>query len=227
MNNCIQMEKLFVQAILEDTEELIADSPAVLSFSKKHQKQMDRILKSARHWYWPLVSSSKRRAVVALIAAASLLLVGCTAYIKRNEIVRFVKEVYEKYSTVSIEKLSDEAPLEAIATEYTLTYLPDGYELINNYSNSVKEKRIWQNNTGDRIIFLQTIFDSSLYVLDESRGTFEVFFIGEYQVYSWINTSTEKHICIWTDEIYTFTLEFPVTLSNEEIEAMILSIAVK
>lgn len=226
-NNRELMENIFVQAILDDAEGYIADSSAEVIFSEKHQMQMKHILRSSKHWYWSVISSAKRRIAVALIAAALLLLVGCSAYVWRDAITGFIYEVYDRYFSVTVEPPSDETAHDSIETEYTLTYLPDGYELADYKLKTHVCQTIWRDRSGNDIVFNQSISNGGVWQIGDQYDTLETKAVGEHQITIFSGDDCADRIYIWVDGYYDYTLHCPIALDESEAEEMIMSVKAK
>ena len=78
-----------------------------------------------------------KKSFVAILVAAALLLVGCTAYVYRDKVRNFIETIYEKYIHVTYN--DDENLLGSELSEaYVLTYIPDGYELIEESKTPIR-----------------------------------------------------------------------------------------
>ena len=159
-------------------------------------------------------SHAKRRLIAILVAAALLLLVGCTAFVYRNEIGSFVEHVYEEYINIELPE-NDDKVLTEIEHAYTLSYIPERYILTDEIVNSVFVKYIYEIELGERIIFEQSLKSISNIGIDNESVDAEVFEYQDIEIY--IRTSEMKKHYVWYDEDYVFTLICPKDLDQDEI----------
>lgn len=227
---------LFKQALLEATinkyEKELAVCDEDASFSKRHEKAMKRILKSTS--IFSSVShkkvSSKKCLIAALIAAIILLFGGLTVYAKRDAIIHFVEQIFEKFTKVSYhEEPNAETDIpDTIEKEYVPTYIPDGYELQEYVSDLTAIRVKWMNSSGEIIQFEQSII-SSVYNYDNEHSSFDVLDIGEFSVYTTHDVYTDTDVHLWSYDVYSYTILINCTddLQLEEIIQMILSMKAK
>lgn len=142
--------RLFADALLEAFErkydEALADAseitlPANVGISFEHVYARFR--------------SYRRRKTAMLVAAvlAALMLCGCTAYVYREQIANFLLE----YSPVCIDTIPDNTLTKLDpAPCYGLSYVPEGYELVDQTSRYGSASYIWQNQNSEKILFYQS-----------------------------------------------------------------------
>lgn len=159
-------------------------------------------------------SHAKRRLIAILVAALLLLLVGCTAFVYRNEIGSFVEHVYEEYINIELPE-NDDKVLTEIEHAYTLSYIPERYILIDEIVNSDCVRYIYEIELSERIIFEQSPKSIANIGIDNESVDAEVFEYQDIEIY--IRTTKKKNHCVWYDEDYVFTLICPKDLDQDEI----------
>ena len=99
------------------------------TFSPEFEQRMERLIRAQEKPYYRLINTNAKKAVLAL--AATFILMITTVFsvsALREPVVRFIVEVYEKFSTVLFhsheEELTSPTTLETI---YEPSWLPDGY----------------------------------------------------------------------------------------------------
>ena len=217
---------LFQQAIFDGIsqkydEELAVNEESALC-SKKHLAKMRKILKPLR-FNATNVNSPKRALIAALIAAA-LLLAGCTVYIFRGSVWESVVKIYKDHIEISFNRdhMGNDKPLEDI---YSLGYMPEGYELKTDRSNPGIVYRVWKNAESDRISFEQySLFNSDI-LLNAEDGSTTIFECAGWEVYC----RQYKDSCyyIWVDKDYYLTIFTNGNVPREEVIRIIEGIEVK
>ncbi len=130
----------------------------------------------------------------------------------RKPIIEFVKKVFSQFNEITLSENLD-PPVETIQTEYTLTNLPEGYE-ISNYQKSVNSVFIiWTNESGEEIVFSQELLDSD-FTIDNEYGYRELEING-LKAY----LSEDEYGCAlrWSDGYYCFTITVPTSIKSDII----------
>lgn len=223
--------KLFQRVLIEASDEkaqrILAEYPEEIVFSKHHEKIMHKILTSSRKY--PTVGhgrmSRKKRMMILLVAILVLLLSGLTVYASRDALVRFVEQIHEKYISVFYQKEHGADVPDTIEKEYTLSYVPEGYELkkYEAYSSSVQSE--WRNPSNEYILFVQNVIGGSIYNFDNEHGNFEEWMVEEYHVFT--ARYATSNVYLWNDGQYSYFLDCSEQWSFEEISQMILSVKEK
>lgn len=160
-----------------------------------------------------------RKALIAIIIAAAMLLTGCAAYICRNDIRDFVEEIYEKFIRITYcedHKLST-ASIDEI---YELTYVPDGYELVYEKCTSVNIFYKFENEDGERLFFEHDVLDNSAFGLDYEKSNGGLHMLGETEIYKRVFETSSYYM--WNDGKYAFCLTSTVELDPLELEKIVL-----
>ena len=191
--------------------------------SRRHYAKMRKILGVA---VLPATNRKMmiRRRVVAALIAAVLLLTGCTAYAYRAEIREFIETVFEDYIRVTYHDGQDTTSLDTISVYYTLGYVPEGYELVNETEKSSKIKYKWADSNGNYILFEQCHVDSTLFGMDNKTEDWEVVQIGSQDMY---HRFLGAHCYLWNDGIYAYQITSSVQWDEQELSLMIENIQVK
>ena len=164
----IAEKQLFKRAILEALsqkyEQELAECREDAKCSKEHYLRISEITGI------PLARGmgkrrSLRRTFVAVLIAAALLLAGCTAYVYRNAIKDFFEEVYDTHIKVfySGEQTDNELYIKEF---YSLSYVPEGYQLVREVKNEVCVRYIWESQTANTLVFQQSLINESDFFLD-------------------------------------------------------------
>ena len=203
------------------TADIIAFDPSEHVFSPSHASRMKKILKNAPHKACKGLPRPNKRLIALLIAAAMVIFGGLTVYAHGDQIVRFVKEVFSSFNSISYESDSD-VP-EYIETEYTMEYVPEGYEPSNTLINDVVVKLQWVNSAGSELTFRQALINQSSLNNDNDHSSDEHIQIGDLTVYHVFSTDGYNSYT-WDNGEYIFQISCSTPLSLEEVTKMIESV---
>ena len=194
-----------------DNSSLKSEDEIEWDFSEKFEKSMNQLIKKNNH----IKLSTRRKIRKGLLAAILAIIVAFTGLMSvsatRTPFVEFIKKVFPQFNEVT---LSDEAtpPVERIETEYTLTNLPEGYEIDTYQKDDLGIFSVWKNKNGDEIVLIQDLLDSNFSI--DTEHTYEELYINDYQAYYYASQLT------WTDGVYWFTLGIT---NGDKIELIELS----
>ena len=156
-------KKLFGQALLDATCRSylteLASCEEDTCCSEAHTEKMTAILglKPTRS---QAIGSPRKRAVIAAILAAVLLLTGCAVYVYREKIADFIVTTFN--DRVEIHHGNADSPEypDEIEEKYTLGYVPEGYRLVNKISSTSRNhSHTWKKDNGESILFDQSVID--------------------------------------------------------------------
>ena len=221
-------KEIFSRAVIDGFEEKYREGLAVSAsesgeFSRTHARRMSSIIGSKVKYVADKHTRIKRAVAAALIAAA-LLLAGCAAIVYKEQIGDFFVEIHDTY--IKGDFIKDENANNQIIEEYyTLTYVPEGYELVEEYSDAFGAQSVWKNDKEKSIIFEQNPINSVKYTIDGENGFTDTYILGEKTVYCRI--IDETYCYIWNNEKYAFSLYSDTEINEEEIIQIIDGISMK
>ena len=213
---------ILIEARIKKSQLLIDAYPEKITFPEKHLKRMEKLI--ARAESTPsaiLIGRNKKRLIALLIAAAMVIFGGLTVYAHGDQIVRFVKEVFSSFNTVSYESDSD-VP-EVIETEYTMEYVPEGYERTDDNIDMFAVWIQWKNADNSEILFKQYLINQTYINDDNQHSTDGHIQIGELSVYHVASTHGYNSYT-WDNGEYIFQISCSTPLSLEEVTKMIESV---
>jgi len=207
----------FKQALFDiQTEEceLYAKDTRPVTFSPSFERKMDRLIRAQRQSYYPLINRPYKKALLAL-AATFILLTTMVFSVSalREPVVRFLVEVYEKFSLVFYHQEAEEAAeLPAtIETYYAPAWLPEGYALDDD--EQTEDAILWFTQkyidaSGDEILFMQFIISSGALIDTENIQAVEVKVHGYSGLFY---SNKEIQNLVWNTGQYGFRILGPVT----------------
>lgn len=211
-NSKEQFLKAFMEAERIDNSNLKSEDEIEWDFSEKFEKSMNQLIKKNNY----IKLSTRRKIRKGLLAAILAIIVAFTGLMSvsatRTPFVEFMKKVLPQFNEVT---LSDEAtpPVERIETEYTLTNLPEGYEIKEYQKDDLGIFSVWKNKNGDEIVFSQNLIDTN-FTFDNEHNYQETNING-YEAY--LNTYEFESSLKWSDGYYWFVIKVPISLNNELI----------
>lgn len=209
-------KELFIKAFLEaeriEHSNLKREEEIEWDFSEKFEKSMNKLIKKNNH----IRLSTRRNIRKGLLAAIVAIIVTFTGLMSvsatQTPFIEFVKKIFPQFNEITLSEEST-PPVNKIETEYTLTNLPDGFEMTEYQKNDLGVLMTWINNNGDEITFSQNIVDTNFTIDNEHNYKEEN--INGYKSY-YIEDEAGAFLR-WTDGYYWFTLSVPKNLHNEII----------
>ncbi len=212
--------ELFARAVNEGVmsrmELDLAEFEGKVTCSKSHYRRISEII-GYRVGPSEKRTSFKRAVVVALIAAA-LLLAGCAAVVYKDRIGDFFVEIFDKHIKGSFAEGSENNN-EIIEEYYSLSYVPEGYELVEEIMNPGLVRYKWVNSEGNTIVFEQLPLTETQFTLDAEEGNSYIITKEGEDIYCRIIDKTIYYI--WTDGEYSLTIKADENLSTAELEKII------
>lgn len=204
--------KAIFEALTSKYEEELKQCTEDASCSDMHLKKMSEIL-GYNVCKTKVKRKSLRKMWAVILIAAALLLVGCTAYVYREEIKGFIIELHDKFVKVQFDVDLEEVP-KSIQKEYTLGYVPEGFEQARRVVSSNVNYQEWNDEEGESIVFIQGILDEGGLDIDNERGTATIIEHGEYAIY--LKTVESVKAYLWNDGEYVLILDVPIYIEDEE-----------
>lgn len=209
-------KELFIKAFLEaeriDYSNLKREEEIEWDFSEKFEKSMNKLIKKNNH----IQLSTRRNIRKGLLAAIVAIIVTFTGLMSvsatRTPFIEFVKKIFPQFNEITLSEEST-PPVNKIETEYTLTNLPDGFEMTEYQKDDLVVMSKWENQIGEEIVLFQEIIDSNLSI--DSEHSHKEIVINGYSAY--LNQYELNSSLKWTDGYYWFTLNVPNNLHNEII----------
>ena len=204
---------MFIRAFLEaealDNAKLKSENEIEWDFSTKFEKSMEKLIKKNN----TIKISTRRNIRKGLLAAIVAIIVLFTGLMSvtatRTPFIEFVKKVFSQYNEITLSENSM-SPVERIETEYTLTDLPDDFEMTEYQKDDLVVMSKWENQTGEEIVLFQEILDPNLSI--DTEHNFQELNINGFEAYLMI--AENNSVLSWTNGYYWFTLNVPNDLQK-------------
>lgn len=189
-------------------------------FSPKFEKRMHRMLKAAgkNNRFYFLSSIQKALAV----AASILIIITCTMQVNAisEPIINLIKTVYEEYILISFD---DTSIIDYIATEYHLTYMPEGFTCSKSIRIESVNSNEYKDDSGKYISLTQQVVkQDSQMNLDNENGTTRNISVSGMDVL--LYTSDYSIMAFWVQDNYSMALCCVGGFDEATVIAMIESV---
>lgn len=206
-------KSMFIKAFLEaealDNAKLKSEDEIEWEFSEKFENSMNKLIKKNN----TIKISTRRNIRKGLLAAIVAIIVLFTGLMSvtatRTPFIEFIKKVFSQYNEITLSKEST-PPVDKIETEYTLTDLPDDFEMTEYQKDDLVVMSKWENQTGEEIVLFQEILDPNLSI--DTEHNFQELNINGFEAYLMI--AENNSVLSWTNGYYWFTLNVPNDLQK-------------
>ena len=180
-------------------------------------KELENIYKKANKnkqkpllWY---LNTTKKQAAAILIAIGLFCGLSIGVYAVREPIVEFFLNVKEKFSEVFFNQEDIEKAPKTIETVYTLGYVPEGYELIEENITKYTVNYIWKNSDGMYINFSQYTL-KNISAMDTEDSNCNTMYIDNIKVVYSEKFQTKNYF--WNTDEYAFSLQITAPTTDDE-----------
>lgn len=198
---------------LETLEEVIPSS--------RYQKRMERLIKSQNKSYWKYVNTVGKRVAVLAVVLMLTFALSMSVSAVREPIVEFFVNVYEKFVEFFYDEDDVARAPNTIETVYTLGYVPEGYEMEECIITDLGIRIIWMNDTGDQIVFLQSVLDGWSQ-MDYDDSNCEMFYMKDIVV-AFLEKGNIQYY-YWNTQNYRFVLHLPSDIPYDIVNLIIESV---
>ena len=220
-------QQALVDSILSEYSSLPAEEDLQHEFSPQFQKWAQKMIHKTRNPAWYYVNTTFKK---VLIAAVILCILAATAMaipaVREKIIDFFFTEHEERYGITFDPEAAATAPRQ-IGSVYTPTFVPDGYDLVDQNVTEFSVYSLWLSADSQLIYYTQDIIpenatNDSWIGIDAENAKRTSQIIGEYLVeIVWLEESYSLH---WTDNAYIYSLELPNSISQETMAEIFNSI---
>lgn len=213
-----EFRRAFNEIISEEFSDIPRDEASIpLTFSRRFERKMERLIRNQRKPYWFLINTASKRAAVIIAAVLTLFTAGFSIKAIREPIVKFIKEIYHTFIAYSAEG----NVIDKIERRYYLNYLPEGFEMVNDFTDGVSV--IMKYESSDEFIrFTQGITKDASFKLDNEHGEMKTENINGMEVNFY--DDGENKTAFWTQDGYFFEIYTNSDIDDETLEKLILSV---
>ena len=181
------------------------------TFSPAFEQKMNRVIRAQSKPYYRFVNTNAKKAVLAL-AAILILLITMVFSVSalREPVVRFIVEVYEKFSDVFFHQQEEQFPNE-LEVYYVPAWLPEGYQADDAQTIDVINlcERTFVHKSENDIIFKQYIITGTVSRIDTEGITPKSVTVNGNEGLFYSNNGIQR--LLWNNGQYGFSIFGPVT----------------
>jgi len=184
------------------------------TFSPEFEQRMERRIRAQEKPYYRLINTNAKKAVLAL-AATFILMITMVFSVSalREPVVRFIVEVYEKFSTVFFSNHDGElVPPATLETIYEPSWLPDGYVLEDAMTMATDFSRTdYYAKGNDYIVLQQYTLSNRMNINTEGTEIQSALIHGNTAI---LYQNKGAWTLAWDNGLYGFTLSGPEETGN-------------
>ena len=160
-----QISQAFIQVLNERVPDL-SNIPDHM-FSERFEKKMNKLIRREAAHPWAVHHTLAKNLIAAAIVILLLFTLCMSVSAIRNAIFNFFRLHFEDHDKIVFE-ISEKR--DHIETEYVITEVPDGFSLMQETNEENYIRRIFKNDNGSFISFMQSVPDHNDYtVVDNER----------------------------------------------------------
>lgn len=219
------LKKALVEVLSEKYDEELAKCRKEDAYcSDEHYRKMSEIL-GFNVCREKKVMRLTKKTLIAILIAAALLLLGCGAVIYRYELKGLIQKICRRDIELYYDENEVSEGKETIEEIYELTYIPEGYTLVREFSNDFLVRYEWISSTGEDLLFEQSPLKTSKLSIDSEHGEMNIIEIEDCEIYC--RTIDSKYCYIWHDELYIMIMDFDVQIEDAELIKIINGIEIR
>lgn len=189
--------------------------------SARYKKRIERLIKRQKQPYWRYVNTVGKRVAILVVAIALTFALPMGVSAVREPVVEFFMNVYERFVEFFYDKDDIARAPDIIETVYTLEYVPEGYEMEECIITDLGIRIIWMNDTGDQIVFLQSVLDGWSQ-MDYDDSNYEMFYMKDIVV-AFLEKGNIQYY-YWNTQNYRFVLHLPSDIPYDIVNLIIESV---
>lgn len=172
-----------------------------------HLKMMPLLHKAKKRAMEPIPHRGRQLAAALLAAALMTVTVAMAVPAIREKVFKMVRDVYEKYSHIHYEQVGpvEESPSSEEFTPYHLTYVPEGFSLVEDRTTDISHTERFENSNGLRIVLNQSRFDETEISLDTENEEPEKIMLSGGKSANYLGNHSLK-VIYWDNEEYFFLI---------------------
>lgn len=219
MTNEEMIKTALFEVYSKQSEEILSSRAPEWNYTAKYHftKKLEKLINRQKHSYWKFINTTGKRVAIIFLALIISFSSAMTVPAFREPVIEFVVKTYEKFTAyfASNESLNTVNVPQMITEYYTPTYVPEGFVESELTFNDVYCFGLWENSDANQeILFTQnlTALQSNLNTEDT---TISKFIFGDKEIFTYTKNNVTSYL--WTDGIYSFNLDVPSDLPQNEI----------
>ena len=220
-------EQALIDSILGEYENLPSERDLPYEFSQGFHRWAQTLLQRTHNPAWYYVNTTFKKAVIIAIIIGLLTVTAIAVPAIRDAIIDFFfTERQDSYGITFNPEKAATAPEELEVLLFP-TEIDDTFVLVDQSITPISINGLWINEEGEMLLFSQEVIPheatSDTWIgIDAEDAVRTSQIIGDFLVeIVWLKESYSLH---WTDNAYVFSLEFPNSVSQEDMLGIFSSI---
>lgn len=219
----VENKKARIEKIEQEMDQL-ENAETLFEIDPKTEKKILKLIKNHNKSYYKYINSAAKKAAIFI---AVLLVVFTTSLITvesfRTEFTEFIVQTYEKFSLIFLADSDDENTLTVIEEYYAPTWVPDGFEIVEEVQEPDFYYISYENNQNNKISFIQKIEDLSGVDINNEGFVLEELYIDDLHILFSSNYENSTTSVIFNYDYFTFVINVD-NVSNEDLILIVKSV---
>lgn len=196
-----------------------SESEIEYEFSDNFKKSMDKLILKQQKTTWKMTNTTPKRMAV-LVAVIALLVAGTMSVSAiREPALKIIMEIFDTHIDMHFEGQTTSV----IAEEYELTWLPEGFEMVDKSVSEVDVITTYRNNNGNEIQLWQTITQDTSAHSDNEQGEVKTIYVNDKEVL--VNMGEKSSFATWLEDGYLMDIIYQGNIGEDTMIKMIKNIS--
>ena len=211
-----EFKQAFSEAVALDYVDIPEDEEMIdITFSNEFLSQMDRLISDQKKIIWNMMYAIRRNVAMIAIIILGMFVTACG-------VTQIIYLLHEDIYNENVEEIEQNGAVREIEYVYKIYELPEGFEKVSLSKGIGFRESTYRNESGCKILFLQTTNVEFRYILSEEEVIKETEVIGNREVDIYQNNDLVG--AIWVEEGYYMEILYFGCEDIEDIKNIILSI---
>lgn len=203
------ISRAFTEAEKRGFLHLPPDEQIMWTPSSSFERKMTKLISREKKPYWNLINTTAKRVACCILAVIIMFGISMSVKAVRQPVIRFLTEVYEKYTKMIFPQQNETSIPQTIETVYTLPAdkIPSGYRLVEEKNGLLSHSEKYSEENGTVISFSQRIASGSNAYLDTENADVINVSVGNYTGIYYCNKNIAN--LLWVTDEYFFDITAP------------------
>lgn len=211
-----EFKQAFSEAVALDYVDIPEDEAMIdITFSNEFLSQMDSLISDQKKIIWNMMYAIRRNVAMIAIIILGMFVTACG-------VTQIIYLLHEDIYNENVEEIEQNGAVREIEYVYKIYELPEGFEKVSLSKGIGFRESTYRNESGCKILFLQTTNAEFRYILSEEEVTKETEVIENREVDIYKNNDLIG--AIWVENGYYMEILYYGCEDIEDIRNIILSV---
>lgn len=203
----ILLREALMQARIEKYRS-IPDEEIQWNPSERFEKNMEKLIRKQKRITWKYTNTFSKRLVAAMLISCLLFGGAMSVQAIRDPFIHFITNITETFTRFFSESKEDYS-MQYIRDEYTISNLPEGYELkfYDNTGHSINHT--WVDDKNNTIGFIQSLYGSEINLNTEGVELTDIEINGKQ---GYLCSNEGQQMVVWSDIAYEYLITCPQSI---------------